>query len=237
MLGVNKPVAPVEVFCSFADTDADRKLFEQLERHLSQLHRENYISTWHKHQITPGSEWQVETDRRLNTAQLILLLISSDFLASDYCYGTEMQRALQRQQTNEAIVVPILLRPCDWQGAPFASLQPLPTGKKTITQWKDRDEAWLDVVNGLRRLLEAKFGTGNSGTGHNREAQQPPVRNSDGAQTVKALFMAANPAMTSRLAIDEEMRAIEQKVRAAEHRDRLIFQSALAVRPDDLLHY
>jgi len=204
-------------------------LLEQLERHLSALQREGLISTWHKRQIVAGSVRQVELDRHLNTASLILLLVSSDFLASDYCYGTEMRRALQRHEANEAQVIPILVRSCAWQSAPFATLEVLPTGAKPITMWRDRDAAWTDVVMGIRRVLSGKPGA------EVQDAPGTPVQEREVMQTVKALFLAANPTSTNRLAIDEEMRAIEQKVRAAEHRDVLIFQSAWAVRPDDLL--
>lgn len=221
------PFAPVEVFYSFAEADAP--LLEQLENHLSVLRHEEYISTWHKRQIVAGSNWQVELDRHLNTASLILLLISSDFLASDYCYGTEMRRALQRHEAKEALVIPILLRSCHWQSAPFAALQVLPTGAKPITMWRDRDAAWTDVVTGIRRILGEKPGTSV------KDEPRKYVREREAMPTIKALFLAANPGSTKRLAIDEEMRAIEQKVRAAEHRDVLIFQSAWAVRPDDLL--
>lgn len=144
--------APVEIFCSFARADAP--FLAQLELHLSMLQREGSISTWHKHQIIAGSNSQAEVDQHLNTASLILLLISSNFLASDYCYGTEMQRALQRYEAGEAVVIPLLLRPCDWQSAPFATLQMLPTEARPITKWRNRDEAWANVVTGIRNALK-----------------------------------------------------------------------------------
>src|SRR5262249_28572791 len=93
---MEKSRMPVTAFYSCSDSSEDIPLLEQLERHLSLLRREGYISTWHRREIVAGSNWQEELDRHLNTASLILLLISSDFLTSDYCYGTEMQRALQR---------------------------------------------------------------------------------------------------------------------------------------------
>lgn len=226
---MEKPPAPVAVFYSCSDSPTDAPLLEQLERHLSALQRENLISTWHKRQIVPGSVRQVELDRHLNTAALILLLVSSDFLASDYCYGTEMQRALQRHAAKEAQVIPILLRPCVWQRAPFAALEMLPIGAKAITAWRDRDAAWTEVVTRIRQTLERITGA---------EAQDvlgTSIKEETGLQTVRALLLAANPSSTDRLAIDEEMRAIEQKVRASDHRDGLVFQSSWAVRPDDLL--
>ncbi|HEU5376412.1 MAG TPA: CHAT domain-containing protein [Ktedonobacteraceae bacterium] len=220
---------PVAVFYSCSDSPTDAPLLEQLERHLSSLQREGLITTWHKRQIVAGSVRQAELDRHLNTAALILLLVSSDFLASDYCYGTEMQRALQRHAAKEAHVIPILLRPCAWQNAPFANLEMLPTGAKPITQWRDRDAAWTDVVMRIRQALGGKPETTVQG------ASGRLMREKAGMQIVKALFLAANPASTNRLAIDEEMRAIEQKIRTSEYRDVLVFQSNWAVRPDDLL--
>jgi hypothetical protein len=196
---------------------------------LSILQRDGLIATWHRRQIIAGSVWQEEVDRHLNTASLILLLISSDFLASDYCYGNEMQRALQRHTAREARVIPILLRPCVWQSAPFAPLQVLPSGSRPITMWPDRDAAWTDVVMNIRLTL---------GGGPKNAAPHVPVtsgRERTPMETITALFLAANPASTTRLALDEEMHAIEQKVRASEHRKALVFQSSWAVRPDDLL--
>ncbi len=125
------PFVPVEVFYSFADADAS--LLEQLEHHLSVLRHEGQITTWHKRQVTAGSDWQVELDQHLNTASLILLLISPDFLASDYQYGVELQRAVQRHDANEARVIPIALRACEWEGAPFQRFQVIPRNGKAIT--------------------------------------------------------------------------------------------------------
>src|SRR5438874_2288017 len=97
--------APLTIFYSYAHED--ESLQKQLERHLSLLRRQGLISGWHDRQIVAGTEWAQEIDARLETASIILLLISSDFLASDYCYGIEMQRALERHQRGEARVIPI----------------------------------------------------------------------------------------------------------------------------------
>lgn len=144
--------APVEVFCSFAK--ADTSCLKQLEHHLSLLQRRGMIATWHSHQINAGDDRQAEIDAHLNTSHLILLLISPDFLASDYCYEKEMQQALQQHEAGRARVIPILLRPVDWQGAPFAHLQVLPTTGKAITTWSNRDAGWADVAQGIRQAVE-----------------------------------------------------------------------------------
>src|SRR6202045_1561130 len=114
---------PVEVFYSYAHED--EALRAELEKHLSLLRRQGVISGWHDRHIAPGADWAQAIDEHLESAVVILLLVSADFLASDYCYGIEMKRALQRHQTNEAAVIPILLRAVDWNRAPFASLQTL----------------------------------------------------------------------------------------------------------------
>ena len=108
--------APRSVFISYAHED--EPLRQQLEAHLSLLRRQGLIADWHDCQILAGEEWARDIDEHLETASLILLLISPDFLASEYCYGVEMRRALERHQNDEVQVMPILLRPVDWEGAP-----------------------------------------------------------------------------------------------------------------------
>ena len=260
------PQKPIEIFCSYAHEDETH--LQKLETHLSILKRQGLIATWYDRQITAGTQWGQAIDTHLNSASVILLLISPDFFASDYCYGIEMTRALERHEAHEARVIPILLRPVDWKGAPFAHLQALPTNAKPVTTWSNRDEAFADVAAGIRRAIEALARLSASDTHHQKPAKESQdagkyqVNNNKTVQglvigdnptvnqhfhgssapledkrmrKIKALFLAANPTSTSRLAIDEEMHAIEQKFRAAEHRDALVFQSAWAVRPDDLL--
>ncbi len=143
---------PVEVFYSYAHED--EALRNEFEKHLSLLRRQGLIADWHDRHILPGNDWSQAIDEHLERASVILLLISADFLASDYCYGLEMQRALERHQAKEARVIPILLRPVDWNNAPFAHLQALPTGAKPITTWSNQDEAFMNVAAGIRRVIE-----------------------------------------------------------------------------------
>src|SRR5437868_1226039 len=131
--------SPITVFYSYAH--ADERLRQQLEIHLGLLRQQRIIAEWHDRQIGAGTDWAQEIDTHLSTARVILLLISPDFLASDYCYGVELQRALQRDAANEARVIPILLRPvADWEKAPFARLAVLPTNARPITTWRNRDQ-------------------------------------------------------------------------------------------------
>ncbi|HZR39444.1 MAG TPA: TIR domain-containing protein, partial [Ktedonobacteraceae bacterium] len=145
-------LTPVEVFCSFAHEDEVWR--KKLESHLSLLRRQGLVSFWYDRLITPGTDWAKSIDTHLETASVILLLVSANFFASDYCYGIEMKRALERQEVGEARVVPILVRPVDWTDAPFAHLQALPTDAKPIASWPDKDRALADVVAGIRRVIE-----------------------------------------------------------------------------------
>ena len=142
----------IEVFYSYSHKDED--LREQLEAHLSTVRRLGLIKSWHDRKIPPGQEWASEIDTHLKTAHIILLLISADFLNSDYCYITEMQQALQRHAAKEATVIPIILREVDWRGSPFGKLQALPKDARPVTSWPNRDEALADVARGIRKAIE-----------------------------------------------------------------------------------
>ena len=86
---------PIEICCSYAhEDDAWRK---KLESHLSLLQRQGLLSLWHDRLITAGTDWARAIDRHLETASVILVLVSADFFASDYCSGVEMKRALERE--------------------------------------------------------------------------------------------------------------------------------------------
>jgi hypothetical protein len=151
MAGSRKNQERVEVFYSYSHRDEG--LREELQKHLSVLRRNGIIDDWHDRKISPGSEWGSEIDTHLNSAKIILLLVSPDFLASDYCYGIEMKRALERHEAKEACAIPVILRHCDWYGAPFAKLQALPRDAKPVTAWTDTDEAFTDIAKGISRAV------------------------------------------------------------------------------------
>jgi TIR domain/Effector-associated domain 9 len=142
-----------EVFFSYSHRD--EALRDELAKHLSILKRQGTIESWYDRDITAGSEWAGEIDAHLNSAQVILLLISADFLASDYCYDIELKRAMERHEAGEAVVVPIILKPVDWRGAPFGKLNAFPKNALPITAWPSQDEAFLNVAQGIRKAVEA----------------------------------------------------------------------------------
>src|SRR5581483_8899108 len=151
--GMLETSIPVEVFCSYARED--ETWLHKLEAYLSLLERQGLIALWHDRLIVPGTNWAKAIDTHLDTASIILLLVSADFFASNYCVGIEMKRALQRQEEGSACVIPILVREVLWTEAPFAHLQALPTDAKPLTTWQDEETALADVMAGIRRTIEA----------------------------------------------------------------------------------
>lgn len=145
----------IKVFLSYAHQD--EKFQKELDEHLGALKHENLIEAWWDHQILPGSNWSEEIAQHLEEADLILLLVSSAFLNSTYCYEKEMRRAIERHEAGTARVLPILLRSCHWKPAPFAKLQGLPRGMKAIASWptrSKRDAVWAEIVAAIHRTAE-----------------------------------------------------------------------------------
>lgn len=145
------PSQPLSVFFSYSH--ADETLRDKLAKHLSVLQRDKVIQTWHDRRISAGTEWAGQIDDNLNSADIILLLISDDFLASDYCYDVELKRAMERHEEKTARVIPVILRAVDWQGAEFRKLQALPKDARPITSWTNQDEAFADVAKGIRNAV------------------------------------------------------------------------------------
>ena len=149
---IQKPAGPIRLFYSYSHKDEE--LRNELEDHLSLLQATGRHLGWHDRMIGAGEEWKGQLDKNLEEAQIILLLISPSFLASDYCYDIETKRALDRHDNGEAKVIPILLRPVDWEGAPFARLQGLPIDLRPVTTWTNKDEAFKNIAQGIRRAIE-----------------------------------------------------------------------------------
>jgi hypothetical protein len=141
---------PLALFISYSHKDDD--LRAKLDAHLSLLKRQNVFDVWHDRRIGAGREWAGEINDALERADVVLLLVSSDFLASDYCYDKEMLRALQRHDEGSARVVPVILRPCDWHSSQFGKLLALPRDGKPVVSHADVDGALTEVARSLRAL-------------------------------------------------------------------------------------
>jgi tetratricopeptide (TPR) repeat protein len=163
---------PAQLFYSYSHKD--EKLRDQLDTHLSTLKRENRISGWHDRRITAGTEWKSEIDEHLKTSSVILLLVTANFLASDYCHDVELRYAMEQHKKGSARVIPVILRPCDWKTTIFSSLQALPTDGKPVISWKTRDDAFLNVVEGIRKALD-ELGHGGSSTALEKIPAAPAI--------------------------------------------------------------
>lgn len=131
----------ITLFFSYSHRDED--LRDELETHLAALKRQGVIDTWHDRRIAAGKEFDAEISQHLDTSQIILLLISPYFIASDYCYDAEMTRALELHRDGKARVIPVILHPCDWQGLPFGKLQALPKDGKAVSKYPNlHDASW-----------------------------------------------------------------------------------------------
>jgi hypothetical protein len=143
--------SPIEIFFSYAHED--ESLMNDVRRQLVVFDRQGLIRKWHDRLIPPGVNWRGQIDHRLAHSDVILLFVSPDFFESDYCYEAEMTEAMRRHRAGSARVVPIILRPCAWQTAPFADLQVLPKNGRPITMWPNQDEACLNVAEGVMHVV------------------------------------------------------------------------------------
>lgn len=143
----------VRLMCSYAHPDLT--LWEELQKHLAGLKRQGLIETWYDKDISAGAEWGMAIEQRLAESDIFILLVSSYFLNSEYCWEVEMKRALKRHEVGAAVVIPVIARPCDWGNAPFAKLEAVPRkGKVPVTSFGDQHEAWSEVTKAVRAVVE-----------------------------------------------------------------------------------
>jgi hypothetical protein len=147
----SKPAPPmaqaVQIFIAYARKDS--ALLDEFRVHLRPLERADKLRIWYDGLIEPGAEWEADIKKNLHAADIILLLVSADAIASDYFYDKEVADALDRHRKGSARVVPMIVRPCAWTTTPLAGLQALPKDGKPVTSWSDRDEAFTYAAEAL----------------------------------------------------------------------------------------
>jgi hypothetical protein len=143
----------LKVFVSYSHADEKHK--DAIIKHLKPLERMGLISEWHDRKLLAGDDFGAEISKNLEKADLILLLISIDFINSKYCYDLEMDRAIERHEEGSCKVVPVILRGCLWQHTPFSKLLAMPRDGKPVMSWPDVDEAYANVADGIRLAAEA----------------------------------------------------------------------------------
>ncbi|NJR73579.1 MAG: CHASE2 domain-containing protein [Scytonema sp. CRU_2_7] len=148
------PTQSIEIYLSCSPEDEE--LGSKLAKHLKALELDGVITVWQNRDISAGAERANEIDKRLNSARIILLLISPDFFASDEHWKRDVPKAIERHKTKEACVIPVLLRPCDWKRVQFGGLQALPRNETAITSWQNQDEAFNEIAEEIRKAIENK---------------------------------------------------------------------------------
>ena len=142
----------VKVFFSYAHADETYK--NELNKHLSPLKRSEKIEAWNDEELLPGSSFDDEIKQKLEQSDIIILLISSDFINSDYCYEIEMQNAMTRAERDECYVVPVIVRACLWKETPLRNIIALPKDGKPVKGYEDMDEAYLEVAEGIEKIVD-----------------------------------------------------------------------------------
>jgi hypothetical protein len=190
----------LKIFFSYAQEDKD--LRDALAKQLSGLKRQGIITGWHDGEICPGDDWQALAEKHLRLSDIILLLISPDFIVSDYCYSGVMKKAISRHEQGEARLIPILLRPTDFKDLPFAKLRALPENGRAVTLWKNKDAAFLNIVEGIRQVIE-EFVI--------KLLSEPPPSSGDDPSSAKATIWKVpyrrNPLFTGREALLSRLHA------------------------------
>ncbi|GLK85314.1 toll/interleukin-1 receptor domain-containing protein [Ancylobacter defluvii] len=146
------PRKSLKVFLSYSHSDEELK--QELVKHLYPLTHMGLVESWDGRQIKPGEEWGNVISKNLDVADIIILVISVDFINSRYCYDIELKRAMERHDASEARVIPVIARQCLWHHAPFGKLQALPKDAKAIATWPDRDAALSTVAESIYKMAE-----------------------------------------------------------------------------------
>jgi len=147
----------LRVFISYSHGDEDYRV--ELEKHLALLKNQGVLSVWHDRLITAGDEFDKVIAEELDAADIILLLISVNFLASNYCWQIEQTLAMERHEAGEAKVIPIIIKHCDdWQSAPFGKLNAAPPNGTPIEDFSSKDKGFTQVTRMIREAAtELKF--------------------------------------------------------------------------------
>jgi len=193
LLHADKISAMIKLFFSYSHEDEE--LRNELENHLTPLKRQRIIDTWHDRRLPAGKDFGSEISAHLETSQIILLLISPYFIASDYCYEAEMMRALELNSNGKARVIPVIIHPCDWQSLPFGNLQAMPKDGKPISKYPNVHDALLEVARGVRAVAE-EFGSARQVSHH--AAHLEPVNIASQGDDIRSSNLRVKKTFTQR---------------------------------------
>lgn len=220
---------PVRVFISYVR--ADERYRQRLDVHLAPLRREGLIAPWHDQMSEAGATMADDTDRHLAEADVVLLLVSADFLAADDILEKELKLALDRHAAGTARVIPIVVKPSDFSKTQLSRLKPLPRDGHPVSMWPDPEAAWLDVARGIRQVVEALAA---------RLAAPPPApvapvpTPAPSTKSIRIVFLAADPTNATRNELGQEVHEIDRNLRESAGGRGFELVQAWAARPMDL---
>lgn len=223
---------PIRIFVSSADDDWSLAR-SGLGVHLKLAERNGQIAVSGSHKVPAGTEHRVWVVAEIERADIVLLLVSPSFLASDDVFDIELAKAMQRHEEGAARVIPVLARPVELSRAPFSDLMSLPRNQTPVALWKSADEAWTEITREI--LGVAEYIRRSPPPTNAAPSQATNNKNKNRNKNIKMLFISAAPEGTPALAVDEELRLIQERIRMAEHRDAFQIVFAPAARPEDLL--
>jgi hypothetical protein len=183
----------------FSYCHEDDRYRDKIDKHLSLLKRQGLIASWYDHKITAGKNLDEEIARELEQADIILLLASSSFIASDYCYCKELKRAIDRHEAGQARVVPIIVRDCEWHSSVFAKLKALPRDGEAVTSWKNRDEAYKNIAMGIREVVKELNAGRPSAASGTKEASAAGAGDEEKPSLLAQLSISAEADMLRRI--------------------------------------
>jgi hypothetical protein len=150
----------LKAFFSYAHEDVD--VIANLQKHLAPLRHEEIVEFWYDRDLVAGENWDDAITSRLEDADIVIVIVSSDFVSSEYAYGKELSRALELHERGQLRVVPVIARNCRWQNLPIGRLQALPESGRPITSWTDRDDAYVSVALGIEEVARQLLSIGTS---------------------------------------------------------------------------
>lgn len=210
---------PVSIFISYAHKDETFK--DELRTHLKPYERVNIVKVWDDRSIIPGEEWDQEIKNHLEQSEVILFLISPDFMASGYIDEVEVKKAMNRHNERKTRIVPIVIRPSNLKLLPLNHFQAVPKNAKPVTTWQDRDEAWLDVTSQLGNLFNALRNGSTNTTGTTATTNQIPTT----VSTITTQSLAAIKKLLIEGRVDEAIEALIEKSQNTRFEDAIIMQA------------
>lgn len=165
MVEINKFM--VRIFISYSHADENYR--HELGKHLQSLKHQKIVEIWHDRRIVSGEEWSKSIDKELSQSDIILLLISSDFISSNYCYDIEMNLAISRHESGDSVVIPVILRPCDWTDLPFGRFQAATKDGKPVIKYPSLDDAFLEITQNIKAMAKKLSKEGKGSNRNNSE--------------------------------------------------------------------